>query len=871
MAHKDSNANKGNAKDYSFSDPQLLRSNISRFIEASGAALAHYLKDPRFFSPDPVSRVKIQQAFDLFASLASQKLADPTSLQQSQLRLAEQYFTLLGQSVRRALGEEVEPVVVPDSGDRRFTDEDWSKGPYFDFIKQAYLIATNWAVEQVEGNHNLDEQAKRQARFFVDQMVSASSPSNFPLTSPEILRETLSTNGENLVRGMIKLASDMSGSSDMFRITQTDMEAFDVGTNLAVTPGKVIFQNHLLQLIHYTPVTKTVYKSPLLIVPPWINKYYILDLAPRKSFVEWIVAQGVNTFIISWVNPQESLRELSFENYMQQGILSALGVVIRETGEKNINTVGYCVGGTLLASTLAYMAAVGDQRIKSATLMATQTDFTFAGELLSFIDEEQIDAIEQLMEQTGLLDGSRMANVFNMLRPRELIWRIPSERQARFFVDQMVSASSPTNFPLTSPEILRETLSTNGENLVRGMIKLASDMSGSSDMFRITQTDMEAFDVGTNLAVTPGKVIFQNHLLQLIHYTPVTKTVYKSPLLIVPPWINKYYILDLAPRKSFVEWIVAQGVNTFIISWVNPQESLRELSFENYMQQGILSALGVVIRETGEKNINTVGYCVGGTLLASTLAYMAAVGDQRIKSATLMATQTDFTFAGELLSFIDEEQIDAIEQLMEQTGLLDGSRMANVFNMLRPRELIWPYIVNNYFLGKKPRAFDLLYWNSDSTRLSAKNHAFYMREFYLRNRLAKGSLVLADQRLDLGEITIPVYHVAAGEDHISPPASVFKGAGLFGGRNSFVLAGSGHIAGIVNHPSRKKYQYSTNGSIGGSFEKWYQRTKTHQGSWWPHWMTWLKRRSGKKVSAKRPGSGEYPPIEDAPGSYVKVR
>jgi polyhydroxyalkanoate synthase subunit PhaC len=445
-----------------------------------------------------------------------------------------------------------------------------------------------------------------------------------------------------------------------------------------------------------------------------------------------------------------------------------------------------------------------------------------------------------------------------------------TRKKALFYLEQMLCALSPSNFALTNPEVLRTTLATNAENLVRGMAQFAHDLEQSKDLLRISQTDLSAFEVGRNLAVTPGKVVFQNDLIQLIQYAPSTAEVHERPLLVVPPWINKYYILDLVPEKSFIKWAVDQGFTVFMVSWVNPDGALVQKSFEDYMHDGILAAVEAVNRQVGVHNINALGYCVGGTLLASTLAYMAAKGDDRISSASFLAAQVDFSEAGDLLVFIDDAQLEALEEMMAEQGYLDGSRMAAVFNMLRPRDLIWPYVVNNYLLGKKPFPFDLLYWNADSTRLPAANHAFYLREFYHLNRLSKGEMQLGGERLDLKRITIPIYELATKEDHIAPARSVFLGSKLFGGPVRFVMAGSGHIAGVVNPPARKKYQFWC-GAPAASLPDWMANAMEAPGSWWPDWAGWLGEQAGGKVPGRDPSSGPLPPIEDAPGSFVRAR
>ncbi len=445
-----------------------------------------------------------------------------------------------------------------------------------------------------------------------------------------------------------------------------------------------------------------------------------------------------------------------------------------------------------------------------------------------------------------------------------------TRKKALFYLNQMLAALSPSNFPLTNPEVVRTTLQTNAENLVQGMTHFVHDLEQSKDLLRISQTDLSAFEIGRNLAVTPGKVIFQNDLIQLIQYAPATEEVYERPLLIVPPWINKYYILDLVPEKSFVKWAVEQGFTVFLVSWVNPDARLAQKTFEGYMREGIIAAVDAVSRQTGSPKINALGYCVGGTLLAATLAYMAAKGDDRVVSATFLAAQVDFSEAGDLLVFIDDAQLKSLEEMMAEHGYLDGSRMAAVFNMLRPRDLIWPYVVNNYLLGKKPFPFDLLYWNADSTRLPAANHAYYLREFYHLNRLAKGEMELGGVRLDLSRVKIPIYELFTKEDHIAPAASVYRGSKLFGGPVRHVMAGSGHIAGVVNPPVKLKYQFWSEGRA-GSLEEWMATARETPGSWWPDWAAWLAAYSGPKVPGRNPSNGPLWAIEDAPGSYVKDR
>ncbi len=446
-----------------------------------------------------------------------------------------------------------------------------------------------------------------------------------------------------------------------------------------------------------------------------------------------------------------------------------------------------------------------------------------------------------------------------------------TKHKAGFYVKQLAGALSPSNFVPTNPELLRTTLRENGENLVRGFRMLAEDVEAGRGDLKIRQTGTQGFEVGVNMATTPGKVVFRNRLIELIQYTPTTDKVLKIPLVIVPPWINKFYILDLNPEKSFIRWCVEQGVTVFVISWVNPDESLADADFEAYMKEGILAALDVARDITGEEKAHTIGYCVGGTMLAVTLAWLAATGSNRIASTTFLTTQVDFTHAGDLKVFVDEEQIAAVEDAMSKLGYLPGSRMASAFNMLRPLDLIWPYVVNTYLKGKEPAAFDLLYWNSDSTRMPEANHRFYLRNCYLENRLSRGEMNVGGQQLDLGKVRTPIYNLAAKEDHIAPARSVFVGSKSFGGPVRYVMGGSGHIAGVVNPAAKGKYQYWTGGPVEGEFEDWVAKAKETPGSWWLDWIAWLRGHDASEVPARTPGSARHKPICDAPGEYVKVR
>ena len=446
-----------------------------------------------------------------------------------------------------------------------------------------------------------------------------------------------------------------------------------------------------------------------------------------------------------------------------------------------------------------------------------------------------------------------------------------TRRKAEFYIKQIANAVSPSNFVLTNPELLRETISSNAANLAQGMHNLAEDIEAGKGELKIRQSDTTQFAVGKNLALTPGKVIFQNELMQLIQYAPATERVLKTPLLIVPPWINKFYILDLTPEKSFIKWCVDQGLTVFVISWVNPDARLAEKGFADYMRDGPLAALDVVRTITGQRKAHMIGYCVGGTLLAVTLAYLAAKKQNRVASATFFAAQVDFRHAGDLLVFVDENQIALLEEQMRERGYLAGSKMANAFNMLRSNDLIWPYVINNYLKGKTPFPFDLLYWNSDATRMPAANHSFYLRNCYLDNLLSAGRMTIEGVTLDLKKVKVPVYNLATREDHIAPAKSVALGSGFFGGPVKFVVSGSGHIAGVINPPAKNKYQYWTGPMPeGADIDGWYAKATEHPGSWWPDWLDWIKEIGAATVPARAPGGGKLPPIEDAPGSYVRV-
>ncbi len=446
-----------------------------------------------------------------------------------------------------------------------------------------------------------------------------------------------------------------------------------------------------------------------------------------------------------------------------------------------------------------------------------------------------------------------------------------AKRKVRFFTRQLADAFSPTNFPLTNPAVLREAAKTGGESVLRGMRNFAEDLERGHGRIAIRQTDFAKFQVGENVATTPGQVVFENRIVQVIQYTPKTETVYETPLLIFPPWINKFYILDLRAENSMVTWLLEQGYQVFLVSWVNPTAELAAVTFDDYMKEGIVAAVDATLEQTGQSSLNTVGYCIGGTLLASTLALMSQRDDRRIQSATFFAAQTDFSEPGDLAMFTEPGWLAEIERRMDvNKGVLDGQTMADTFNMLRANDLVWSFFVQNYLMGHEPRAFDLLYWNADATRLPKALHLFYLQRFYVDNALSRGDLTMDGQRVALHQVQIPCYVQASKEDHIAPFRSVYRGAQKFGGDTRFTLAGSGHIAGVINHPAAKKYQHWVNAAspLPPNAEAWFAQAEERPGSWWPDWDQWLSARSGDRVAPTAATDGPLSPIEPAPGRYV---
>lgn len=475
------------------------------------------------------------------------------------------------------------------------------------------------------------------------------------------------------------------------------------------------------------------------------------------------------------------------------------------------------------------------------------------------------------LRQTYLMTGNWL---------QEMVQRTDDEmdphtaRKVNFYMRQFIDAMSPSNFLFTNPEVLKATIDSHGENLLRGLRHMREDLLEGQGRLKIRMTDTKAFTFGKNIATTAGKVVYENDLMQLLQYAPETPTVHQTPLLLIPAWINKYYIFDMQPENSYVKWLVDQGYTVFVISWVNPDEQLAEKTFEDYLMEGPLAALDAIEKATGSAQTACVGYCLGGTLLAITLAWLQASGKaDRVASATYLTTMVDFSEPGELGVFIDDEQISAMEERMSARGYLDGRDMAITFNMLRANDLIWSFVVNNYLLGKEPFPFDLLFWNSDSTRMPAKMHSFYLRNMYNENRLMQpGGLQIAGVPIDLSAVTTPSYLLSTREDHIAPWRSTFAATKLYGGPVTFTLAASGHIAGVINPPAKQKYSFWTNDlKKTDTAEDWLQHATEEAGSWWPHWDRWQQTFTGPKVPARQPGKGMRKALEDAPGRYVRVR
>jgi len=492
----------------------------------------------------------------------------------------------------------------------------------------------------------------------------------------------------------------------------------------------------------------------------------------------------------------------------------------------------------------------GDHRFKDPEW---QSNFLF-----DFVKQSYLITARHIQDSVGQVEG---------LSPN-------SSKKVNFFTRQFVDALAPTNFALGNPEVLRETVKSGGQNLLKGLDNLLRDIEDGGGQLRVKMTDPTAFELGKNVAVTPGHVVFQNAMMQLLQFSPTTARQYKRPLLIVPPWINKYYILDLKPANSFIKWATDQGHTVFCMSWVNPDKAMAEKLFEDYMTEGLLMAMDAVEKQCGVKQMNLIGYCLGGTLLGATLAYLAATKDTRVASSTYFVSLLDFSIPGELGVFIDEGQVASLEKTMSERGYLEGSEMAGTFNLLRANDLVWSFVINNYLMGKQPFPFDLLFWNSDSTRMPYKMHSFYLRSMYMGNLLREpGGITLAGVPIDLSKVTTPSYFVSTAEDHIAPWRGTYLGATVLGGPVRFVLGGSGHIAGIINPPSAQKYGYWTHPAkaLPANPDDWMAGAVQHTGSWWTDWQAWVTGLDAAQVPARDPAKGKLKSLEPAPGSYAMLR
>lgn len=543
--------------------------------------------------------------------------------------------------------------------------------------------------------------------------------------------------------------------------------------------------------------------------------------------------------------------------------------------------------GPALSEVMGSLAAHPDKVMKAQADLFTsylelwnQTSRRLAGETAKpvvepargdkrFADPEwRENPVFEVMKQSYLLSANWLNGLIAEVEGVDPL----TKRRVEFFTKMLTDAFSPSNFLLSNPAALREAVRSQGESLVKGAERFAADLERGGGKLAITQSDSQRFKVGEDVATAPGKVVFENALFQLLQFSPSTGQVFETPLLILPPWINKYYILDLRPENSMIRWLTSQGFTVFVTSWVNPDPALAGKTLDDYMTEGAYAAVEQVLKQTGARQVNAVGYCIGGTLLACTLAHMAARKDKRVGSATFFAAQADFSEAGDLLIFTNEEWLQELEARMDAAGgVLPGSVMADTFNALRANDLIWSFFVSNYLMGKEPAAFDLLFWNADQTRMPKALHLSYLREFYKSNRLAKGELEVGGVRLDLKAVKTPVYIQSSRDDHIAPMRSVYRSAKLYGGPVTFTLAGSGHIAGVINHPAANKYQHWINLALPDTVEDWLAGAEERPGSWWPHWADWLAEFSGRLIPARDPAKGALKPIEDAPGRYVKVR
>jgi polyhydroxyalkanoate synthase subunit PhaC len=559
----------------------------------------------------------------------------------------------------------------------------------------------------------------------------------------------------------------------------------------------------------------------------------------------------------TWMKPKDEVPSLSSDPFHVGPALTQVVTSLAQNPEKVVDAQTKLMNGYLtLWADMTRQALGGDAPAPAPS------DKRFANPLW----DQNI--IFDTMRRSYLLSSGWLNGLIASVEDIDPLER----RRAEFFTKLMTDAFSPSNFLMSNPAALQTLMETKGESLVKGMQKFAEDLARGDGKLKISQADYAQFEVGKNVATTKGKVVFRGPLFELLQFNPTTDTVFETPLLIFPPWINKYYILDLQPKNSLIQWLTDQGFTVFVTSWVNPDVTMAEVTFEDYMYGGIYQAVEQVKLQCGVDQVNTVGYCIGGTLLGVALAHMAETKNNSIKSATFFTAQHDFSEAGDLLLFTNEAWISELERQMDAAGgVLPGAAMADTFNALRANDLVWSFFVNNYLMGKDLTAFDLLCWNADQTRMPKALHLYYLRKFYNENALSKGQLHIGGVDIDLKKVTIPIFEQAGREDHIAPPRSVYKSSKLFGGPVTYMLAGSGHIAGVVNPPSAQKYQHWVNPKSEDTFDEWFKGATEHPGSWWPLWAEWLSDKSGDKQKARDPSKGNLKPLMDAPGDYVKVK
>ncbi|MFK7161061.1 class I poly(R)-hydroxyalkanoic acid synthase [Marinospirillum sp. MEB164] len=595
--------------------------------------------------------------------------------------------------------------------------------------------------------------------------------------------------------------------------------------------------------------------------------------------------QGQDTY-----NPAEMFEWMTKANERYQAVIEQL--VSRNEGGMSDSSM------SVMSDMAGHFQSLGEQLTSNPMVLFDEQMSLMQGQMelwqataRELLGEKNVEAvIEPAKDDRRFTDPEWTDNlIFNFIKQSYLLYARcllnivhgveglsdHTRQQLDFYARQYVNALSPSNSIFTNPEVMRRTLATRGQNLLKGMEQLARDLKESAEGLNVTMTDRSAFKLGENVATTPGQVVFQNRLIQLIQYQPTTEKQYKTPLLVVPPWINKYYILDLRESNSLVKWLTDQGHSVFIISWANPGPSMRDYGWAEYMEEGTLAAIEAVKKQTGEQKVNLLSYCIGGTLTATTLAYLAAQKQaDQIQSVTYMATLQDFSEPGEIKVFINESSLQGIEKQLDRTGYLDGRVMAFSFNLLRENDLFWSFFINNYLKGERPAAFDLLYWNTDGTNMPAAMHKFYLRNMYQNNRLIQPEgIELKGVKIDLRQIKTPAYFVSTIQDHIAQWKSTYKGAQVHSGPVEFVLSGSGHIAGIVNPPNKVKYGYWTNKKLADTADGWFAGAEKNEGSWWPHWQNWMLEqghvKAEEQVPARLPEKGKLSVIEAAPGSYVR--